>query len=464
MAHLILPSKRLVQPYGAADIDQSAPLSRGLVGYINPTAKNFQAVGAAAFKQTSGGLALLGTGSSLAFKNVPSFGSGATLLFVGNWLTGGSHVAAIGNSGAGDQCFIFQAGSAGTSRPRALIRTVSGGGITTAETLGSGNDTQYDQIEVWCARYDGTTALKVYRNGDDFTEGNANTAASGSISTLNNISLGGTNRGSDAFASSGQMQVLGLYWNRALSPAEIKEISRNPWQIFRPVQRRVHFDMGSGGGATGYALSADVGDYLLTGVDAALTYTPASSARSIVADAGVYSLSGGDALLPRGFSEAGEYGSYAGTGQDASLKVARLLAGDFGEYTLNGSDAALTATGAIAYSLAGDFGQYTIAGVAASLIGPADQNADTHDGYFAKQWLKAAEQSKRKIEALEDQLEEIQEQIEEVKAAPEPKRPVLVESIPVPPFEAKAKIIEALIEQAERIRAEIDDEEVLLLM
>lgn len=90
--------------------------------------------------------------------------------------------------------------------------------------------------------------------------------------------------------------------------------------------------------------------------------------------------------------------------------------------------------------------------------------SDTHDGYFAKQWLKAAEQSKRKIEALEDQLEEIQEQIEEVKAAPEPKRTVLIESVQVPPFEAKAKIIEALIEQSARIRAEIDDEEVLLLL
>jgi len=236
-----------------------------------------------------------------------------------------------------------------------------------------------------------------------------------------------------------------------------------PYNLIKTT-RRVYFDMGAGGSATGYTLSADVGDYLLTGVDAALTYTPASSVRSIVADAGVYSLSGGDALLPRGFSEAGEYGSYAGTGQDASLKVARLLAGDFGDYTLSGGDASLTATGAVAYNLAGDAGQYAITGVSASLIGPADQNADTHDGYFAKQWIKASEQSKRKIEALEDQLEEIQEQIEGVKSAPEPKRTVLIESIPVPPFEAKAKIIEALIEQAERIRAEIDDEEVLLLL
>lgn len=245
---ILARSTRLNQPGATVEIDPTNPLSHGLVGNINPAARNFQSVGAVAFKSTEGGVALLGTGASFAFKNVPLFGNGATLLFVGNWLTGGSHVAAIGNSGTGDQCFIFQAGATGTSRPRALIRTVNGGGITTAETLGSGNDTQYDQIEVWCARYDGTTALKLYRNGNDFTGGNANTSASGSISTLNNISLGGTNRGSDAFASSGQRQVLGLYWSRALSPAEIKEISRNPWQIFKPVQRRIYFDMGAGGG------------------------------------------------------------------------------------------------------------------------------------------------------------------------------------------------------------------------
>jgi len=287
--------------------------------------------------------------------------------------------------------------------------------------------------------------------------------SSTSAITVNSVEVFAKNLTLDPAVAGATVGAFAVF-NRALTSNEVRSLSLNPWQLFRPVQRRIYFDMVAGGGATGYALSADVGDYLMAGVDAALTYTPVSSSRSIVADAGVYSLSGGDALLPRGFAEYGEFGSYAASGQNASLKVSRLLAGDFGEYTLNGSDAALTASGAVAYNLAVDFGQYAITGVSASLIGPADQNADTHDGYFAKQWRKAAEQSKRKIEALEDQLEEIQEQIEEVKDAPEPKRPVLIESVPVPPFEAKAKIIEALIEQASRIRAEIDDEEVLLLL
>lgn len=44
--------------------------------------------------------------------------------------------------------------------------------------------------------------------------------------------------------------------NRALSDDEIESLSANPWQLFRPVQRRVYFDMGAGGGATGELILA----------------------------------------------------------------------------------------------------------------------------------------------------------------------------------------------------------------
>lgn len=88
------------------------------------------------------------------------------------------------------------------------------------------------------------------------------------------------------------------------------------------------------------------------------------------------------------------------------------------------------------------------------------------DGFWERQWKKAAEQSKRKetIEELEEQLEEIQEQIAEVKAAPMPKRAVIVQSAKIPPFEAQAKLIESLIAQADKIRAEIEEEEDILLL
>lgn len=47
--------------------------------------------------------------------------------------------------------------------------------------------------------------------------------------------------------------------NRALSDDEIASLSANPWQLFRPVQRRIYFDMGAGGGAGTSPVSSDLG-------------------------------------------------------------------------------------------------------------------------------------------------------------------------------------------------------------
>ena len=41
-----------------------------------------------------------------------------------------------------------------------------------------------------------------------------------------------------------------LIYDRPLSDAESRSLSITPWQVFRPVQRRVYFDMGAGGGET----------------------------------------------------------------------------------------------------------------------------------------------------------------------------------------------------------------------
>lgn len=93
--------------------------------------------------------------------------------------------------------------------------------------------------------------------------------------------------------------------------------------------------------------------------------------------------------------------------------------------------------------------------------------ADTHDGYFHKLWAKLAEREKQKletIEELEEKLAEIEQEIAKVKAAPIPDRPIVLQSIPLPPFEAQTQIIELLIRQADKIQQEIDEEELLLLL
>ncbi|HSW63679.1 MAG TPA: hypothetical protein VLH56_10285 [Dissulfurispiraceae bacterium] len=56
------------------------------------------------------------------------------------------------------------------------------------------------------------------------------------------------------------------------------------------------------------------------------------------------------------------------------------------------------------------------------------------------------------------------DEIVEVKSAPVPSRPIVLQSVPIPPIDARAQIIESLIRQAAKIRQEIEEEETELLL
>lgn len=62
---------------------------------------------------------------------------------------------------------------------------------------------------------------------------------------------------------------------RGLDASEVAALSRNPWRLFRPGQRRVYFDMGAGGGTTSVASDLTAG-YAIQGAvssDAAASYS-----------------------------------------------------------------------------------------------------------------------------------------------------------------------------------------------
>ncbi len=89
---------------------------------------------------------------------------------------------------------------------------------------------------------------------------------------------------------------------------------------------------------------------------------------------------------------------------------------------------------------------------------------DTHDGFWTKQWIKAAqrnvEKRKETIDELEEVLEQIEEQIQEVRSAPV----VAVDAPQMPDFGARIELIEKLIAQRKRVLADIEDEEEILLL
>jgi hypothetical protein len=280
-----------------------------------------------------------------------------------------------------------------------------------------------------------------------------------------------------------------LAWDRALSDAEIASISANPWQLFKPVQRRAWFDASAGGGGTAYTLTADVGAYSLSGIDAGviasrrltadvgsygltgqdatLTYTPASGAYTLTADVGTYNLSGVDAATIAARRVTADVGSYGLTGQDAAFVLARRLTADYGTYSLTGQDATLTATGAIAYTLAAEYGLYSVAGQNAELIAPSGI-VDTHDGFWNREYRKMFDYGKKKP-TIAEVVDEVVKQ--DPIAAIEAVKPAVAAKIKLPDnnSELVAKIQQsanlqkaiasALIAKAQAQKAIDDDEQ-----
>ena len=253
MAWINTRGTRLSQPSGPVEVDWGNPLSKGLVSVINPASRDWLTIGAPSVSAGDQGIKLDGNGSSMVYKSTPKFGSEATILYVGNFLTGAHFQVGVGTSGGGNQLFIIQPGASGVAWPRGLIRTANGGGVSTVEVSGSAPESEWTTTDVWACVYDGTNQLRIYRNGVDVSGTRNNTAASGAMSDMDNFALGGVNRGTDGFAKSGQFEYLGYAWNRALSAAELSEIGQSlkaPWQLFKPVTRRVYFDVGGSSGLT----------------------------------------------------------------------------------------------------------------------------------------------------------------------------------------------------------------------
>jgi hypothetical protein len=132
------------------------------------------------------------------------------------------------------------------------------------------------------------------------------------------------------------------FYTRALSGSEIAALTANPWQVFAPLPRRAF----AGPSAAGvYTLTADVGNFALSGQDATL-----SKSSILIAAAGSFALSGQDATLAKTSILVGDVGNFSLSGQDATLAWlpvgAYTLTAETGLFSLSGSDATLTASGA----------------------------------------------------------------------------------------------------------------------
>jgi len=325
------------QPQFPAQIDWGNDLTDGLIKAFNSAALPAGTrVGTTSFTPTPLGVAAVASGSSLYSDSIPALGSAGTIVGLCNvkYTPGISGFTfSCGTSGAGSQLFAFQSCN-DVQAARAVLRCVDAGGISTAEaSTALPTATDIPAYSLYAVTYNGTAAsLTIWKDGIDITTGLANTAASGAMSSIDNFAINGVNRGADNFAPSGQAAIVAYCWNRALTQQELLKLTRQPFQIFAPLQRRF-ISLGSTG-TTGTLATTNANDTLAaSGSAVGFTGTLAkTNANDTLAGSGTQTNTGtlakanvNDSLAASGYIQAN--GTLATTNTSDALSASGTAAG-----------------------------------------------------------------------------------------------------------------------------------------
>ena len=234
------------QPQGPIRVDWGNPLARGLLGAFLPASPInivdgvlLNKIGTFALAPRYTGVAVSG-GAYEYPAPVTAADLGAKFdLAVLSALTYTSQTAAQNSNqtffrGNGSSAPHWECGiNGGTfNGPETKIGTYSYGPSTT------GLSTLTPRITVLTA--DGTTATTYYDGA--FVNSGAYTPPTYAYAAATHRALifGSVN---GSLVQQNTRPTLGLFWNRALSAAEVKIISANPWQLFAPIQRNFWIDV-----------------------------------------------------------------------------------------------------------------------------------------------------------------------------------------------------------------------------
>ena len=175
----------------------------------------------------------------------------------------------------------------------------------------------------------------------------------GSSSVTGTAAAASTNNGdyihfANGFGSSANANtVLGCFWEgRALSEAEAIELSANPWQLFRPITRRIYVP--SAGAPSGLSLDVDT-----AGAVAVAGQTALGNTNIAVGTAGAVAIAGQTASAALNLA-VGTAGAVAVAGQDVTLEATAdlsLAVDTAGAVTVAGQDVTLAAGGDVAISI-----------------------------------------------------------------------------------------------------------------
>jgi len=340
MAALILPSRRVVQPQQPAQVDWSNPLTRGLLdglvdfgqGKVSLRGKPVTRENAATIDQITGFRGRRHTSvtdqDSVALEQVAR--SAATLVIHGTATATAAttwYIAGGVADSAGAPALIYEAGTSFS-----YFSIWSSAGTRTNVTGGPAATFPVGVKRTLAMAYAGSN-LKAYLDGVKVADG----AAPASTKAFGSLNSGTVSASAQNYSWYGIAPIILLY-DRALSEAEIRALSDNPWQIFKPMSRRIWAPASA---PAGQSLTAQAGSYALTGLASTL-----KAARSLTGSAGSLSLAGSSATLKLGRALSASAGAYSLSGQPATLTrytpgsgTSYALTAEPGQYRMQGQRA-----------------------------------------------------------------------------------------------------------------------------
>lgn len=508
MAALILPSRRVVQPQGPVEVDWANPLTSALAldargdQFFRDTAAGripTQSVGSFTQAATSYGVAANLASAVTSFGDVELSPANAQASFqiieIPDNLTQVAGLLNKRTSAASQNSFSIGYNYVGTEFNVDLGNS-AGTGVSlsyrfnrsTFSTSGNNLVVIVDGASVAGQR------IRAYRNGALLpATASIDGATSSFANTTSPLEIGRVNNGTLYYA--GKI-VLVRSWNRVLEVAEVKALSENPWQIYRPQQRRIWVPVAGGGGTSqtvAFTLE-DVSASVSQNLSHAQSLTGAlDDVTVLISQTAQHSQALSATLDDIAFAASQTLGNatnqtLAITLDDVTVAAAQTLSHSQSlGAALDGVTVAASQTLSHSQALAATLEGITVAinqsaapsskeqslavvldgiQVAIAQEGPANL-IDTHDGFWAKEWKRIRAREKRKyqaevqerVEEIQDEIAEVEQQIVEVKQAPKPKK-----ATPARDFYAEqARIVEHLIARRNQLIDE-EDEELLLLL
>ncbi|CAB4138902.1 hypothetical protein UFOVP336_2 [uncultured Caudovirales phage] len=238
MGRRVVLRERLSQPQSLTGVDWGNPITRGLEAIETPTVPSgrdsgtlIAISGGLARQSTRAGQGYKGSGASSAlYRNIgltvnPSAGQTILALVVG---TTGTDSRIFSVASPSSMILAIGSGQTTASKVRYFYRT-PGADIGTGETTAVAFEAGIPHVAIM--RYE-PGFLSIFVDGKlDATQ---SATASGTSASSLQVAVGAVVRAGSASLFSSSSLVLGVYWNRALSDAEIASVSANPWQLFAP--------------------------------------------------------------------------------------------------------------------------------------------------------------------------------------------------------------------------------------